>query len=280
MAALSEKSPEALRRMLASIDMDATKPAAQPYLIRVAQAQAVRDYFKDALHTRWSAGVRVVSDPPLKGREGDHSGWLVHRLASTLATAQRKALLVTPYFVPGERGANTLAALAEKGIEVGIATNSLASTDVPAVHGGYMRYRNTLLERGIHLYEIKARQHSGLARLFGSSSSASLHSKAFVVDDARGFVGSFNLDPRSINLNTEMGVLFEDAAIAVDVRNEYLRLTNPALSYWVFRNAGGEVRWLDRAQAPPIVIGQEPDTSAWQRTSAVLLSLLPIESQL
>lgn len=279
MTALSEKQPEALRRTLADIDMEAMLPAAQPYLDRVARSQAVRDYYKGTLRPRWSAGVRVVADPPLKGRDDDHTGWLVHRLTKTLATAQRKALLVSPYFIPGERGAAALAALAGDGVEVGIITNSLAATDVPAVHGGYARYREALLEQGVHLYEIKARRHSGSAGIYGSS-GASLHTKAFVVDDARGFVGSFNLDPRSISLNTEMGVLFDDPAIALDVRNEYLRLADPALSYWVFRNAEGEVLWLDRAHKPPMVLEQEPDTSAWQRGLAVVLGLLPIESQL
>jgi putative cardiolipin synthase len=100
------------------------------------------------------------------------------------------------------------------------------------------------------------------------------------VDDARGFVGSFNLDPRSIALNTEMGVLFEDPAIAIDVRNEYLRLADPAISYWVYRNPEGELRWLDRTRTPPAVLRQEPDTTVWQRGMVRMLGWLPIESQL
>ncbi len=281
MAALSQKKPEMLRRMLASADMDAVQPAAKRYLDRVAQAQAqaVRDYYQRTLVLHWSAGVRVIADPPLKGRDDDHRGWLIHPLAEMLGTARRKALVVSPYFVPGERGTAVLAALAGKGVETGVITNSLATTDVPLVHSGYASYRKTLLEQGVHLYELKARGNTGSASAFGSS-SASLHTKAFTVDDARGFVGSFNLDPRSISLNTEMGVLFEDPAIAIDVRNEYLRLSNPAISFWVYRNAHGELRWLDRARTPPAVFRQEPDTTAWQRALVRVLSWLPVESQL
>lgn len=278
-AALSRKSPEMLRRMLASADTGALQPAAKRYLDRVAKTLAVRDYYRRTLVPRWSASVRVVADPPLKGRDGDHRGWLVHRLAEMLGTARHKALVVSPYFVPGEGGTAALAALAGTGVETGVITNSLAATDVPAVHGGYASYRETLLEQGVHLYEIKARANTRSAGTFGSS-SASLHTKAFTVDDARGFVGSFNLDPRSIALNTEMGVLFDDPAIAIDVRNEYLRMAGPAISYWVYRNASGELRWLDRIQTPPAVLRQEPDTTAWQRGLARLLGWLPIESQL
>jgi len=281
MAALSQKKPEMLRRMLASADLEALQPAAKRYLDRVAQAQdqAVRDYYQHTLVIHWSAGVRVIADPPLKGRDGDHRGWLVHRLAETLGTARRKALVVSPYFVPGEGGTALLAALAGKGVKTGVITNSLAATDVPLVHSGYARYRKTLLEQGVHLYELKAHGNTGSASAFGSS-SASLHTKAFTVDDARGFVGSFNLDPRSISLNTEMGVLFEDTAIAIDVRKEFLRLADPAISYWVYRNARGELRWLDRIQTPPAVLRQEPDTTAWQRGLVRLLGWLPIESQM
>jgi putative cardiolipin synthase len=147
------------------------------------------------------------------------------------------------------------------------------------VHAGYANYRKTLLKQGVHLYELKARGNTARLRAFGSS-SASLHTKAFTVDDARGFVGSFNLDPRSIALNTEMGVLFEDPAIAIDVRNEYLRLADPAISYWVYRNPEGELRWLDRTRTPPAVLRQEPDTTVWQRGMVRMLGWLPIESQL
>ena len=69
----------------------------------------------------------------------------------------------------------------------------------------------------MQLYETARRHDQAIERSDGSlfgSSGASLHTKAFVVDDARGFIGSFNLDPRSADLNTEMGVLFDDPRIA------------------------------------------------------------------
>ncbi|WP_345782247.1 phospholipase D-like domain-containing protein [Thermomonas sp.] len=279
MAALSRKKPETLRRMLASADMDALQPAAKRYLDRVAQTLAVRDYYQRALVPHWSTGVQVIADPPLKGRDRDHSGWLIHRLAEMLGTARYKALVVSPYFVPGEGGTAALAALAGKGVETGVITNSLAATDVPVMHAGYANYRKTLLEQGVHLYELKARGNTASVGAFGSS-SASLHTKAFTVDDARGFVGSFNLDPRSIALNTEMGVLFEDPAIAIDVRNQYLRLADPTISYWVYRNPKGDLRWLDRSRTPPAIFRQEPDTTVWQRGIVQVLDWLPIEWQL
>jgi len=277
-AALNRKKPAELQAMLASVDLEASQTEAQPYLQRVAESQSVRAYQQRALEPHWTANVQVISDPPIK-RGGNRDDWLAGRLTDMLATTRQKALLISPYFVPGDDGVAGFATLARRGAEVGIVTNSLAANDVPAVHSGYADYREDLLEQGVHLYEMKARGHTESAGVFGSS-GASLHTKAFVVDDARGFVGSFNLDPRSIDLNTEMGVLFEDRAIAIDLRNEYLRLTDPALSYWIYLDADGEVRWLDRARQPPVALTQEPDTSAWQRGLVTVLGWLPIESQL
>lgn len=279
-AALNRQQPEALRQMLATADIEATLASAKPYLDRVARSHGVRAYYQRALTPHWTANVQVIADPPLKWRHDDRRDWLVNRLTQTLASTRRKALLISPYFIPGEDGTAGFAALAKRGAEVGITTNSLAANDVPAVHSGYARYRDRLLDQGVHLYEMKAHGHPDTAGAFGSS-GASLHTKAFVVDDARGFVGSFNLDPRSTDLNTEMGVLFDDPAIAIELRNEYLRLTQPALSYWVYRNAQGELRWLDRAPGQrPTVLKHEPDTNAWQRGVVRVMGWLPIESQL
>jgi len=126
---------------------------------------------------------------------------------------------------------------------------------------------------------MKARGQQDTAGAFGSS-GASLHTKAFVLDDRHGFVGSFNLDPRSANLNTEMGVLFDDPGLAAGVRAEYLRLSSPQLSYWLYLDAGGELRWLDRASDPATVLEDEPDVSWPRRALAAILGWLPIESQL
>ena len=101
-----------------------------------------------------------------------------------------------------------------------------------------------------------------------------------VLDREWIFVGSFNLDPRSAYLNTEMGVLFDDRELAAQLRAEYLRLADPKQSYWVTLGADDQVRWLDRAEQPPQLLDREPDTSFWQRASARVISWLPLESQL
>ena len=278
-AALAFHTPAQLKLLLREAANEARLEGAQPYLQRVQQSPTARAFFLEPTRLHWSDRVEIVSDPAMKHQRDDRERWLVTRLVRELEATRHKALLISPYFVPGDEGTDGLTALVARGATVGIVTNSLAANDVAAVHSGYMHYRAPLLRGGVHLYELKAHGAGDGGGLFGSS-GASLHTKAFVLDDARGFVGSFNLDPRSAYLNTEMGVLFDDAVLAAQLRDEFLRLAAPEQSYWVGLDARGDVRWLDRAAQPPQLLDKEPDASWWQRVSARMISWLPLESQL
>ncbi|THD07119.1 phospholipase D family protein [Rhodanobacter lindaniclasticus] len=277
--ALNPQTPQTLQALVAQLTGEAALPGAQAYLQRVAASPSAQRLVNHEIPVHWSANIVVASDPPLKARSGDRDHWLVQRLSAHLVGGHSEVLLISPYFVPGKNGTATLARLAKAGTQVGVITNSLAANDVPAVHSGYERYRPKLLEGGVQLFEIRRHGPKLAQSLFGSS-GASLHTKAFVIDGKRGFVGSFNLDPRSANLNTEMGVLFEDAGLAHNLREEYLWLAAPALSYQVEEDANGSVRWLDRTTQPPRVLDHEPDAGWWLRTITRAMSWLPIESQL
>ena len=164
-------------------------------------------------------------------------------------------------------------------MRVSVVTNSLAATDVVAVHGGYARYRRSLLAAGIELFELKASGEEDKPSVFGSR-GASLHTKALVVDDGPIFVGSFNLDPRSAALNTEMGAFVHHPTLARELRAEHARLADPARSWrlgldagrlsWTGAGAGGELQ----------TVHSEPGASLVSRLIAGLVRWLPVESQL
>ncbi len=277
-ASLGARDPEALRAVLADVRADALGAPARRYLDRVAASQLIHDYYRHAVQPHWTSGLEVVADPPVKWSGDNREQWLVGRLTSLISTTREKALVISPYFIPGEDGTAMLAGLTQRGVHVGVITNSLAATDVHAVHSGYAAYRKRLLRRGVRLYELRARAYPRQPHLAGEG--ASLHTKAFVLDDARGFVGSFNVDPRSKNLNTEMGVLFDDPVLARQLRDEYVRLSAPAHSYWVYRNEAGKLRWLDRAPPSPIVLEHEPDVGPGARALVWMIGWLPIEPHL
>jgi putative cardiolipin synthase len=171
-----------------------------------------------------------------------------------------------------------LTGLARRGVRVSVVTNSLAATDVTVVHGGYARYRRPLLEAGVELWELKRSGREGVG-IFGSR-GASLHTKAFVVDGERIFVGSFNLDPRSAKLNTEMGGFVRHPVLGQRLRAEHERLADPARSYRVALDPGGRLSWTDLSGGRQRVRHGEPDASPRRRVLALVARILPIESQL
>lgn len=277
--ALNPQSPQMLSALVTQLTEESTLPGAQVYLQRVADSPSAQRLVNHEMTVHWVADMSIASDPPLKSRSADRSQWLQTLLTAHLAGKHTEVLLVSPYFVPGKNGTATLVRLVGDGAEVGVITNSLAANDVPAVHSGYERYRSKLLAGGVRLHEIRRNGPKLTQSLLGSS-GASLHTKAFLIDRERGFVGSFNIDPRSANLNTEMGVMFAHTGLAQDLRHEYLRLASPELSYLVQRDKNGKTQWVDGSTQPPQILHHEPDAGWWRRASTRMMSWLPIESQL
>jgi putative cardiolipin synthase len=148
------------------------------------------------------------------------------------------------------------------------------------VHSGYSKHRRELADAGITLYELKrlaprVLRDAKRAGLLGSS-TASLHAKTFAVDGSRVFIGSFNFDPRSANLNTEMGFIIESPALAERIQRNFDDGV-PLNAYEVVL-ANGDLHWLERpARSPTVVHDTEPGTSAWQRGLVWALGLLPID---
>lgn len=230
--------------------------------------------------------IRLLVDDPAKigtKEEGLRASQVLDGLASVMRQSTREMLIVSPYFVPGKSGAESLAAAAQRGVRVEVLTNSLAATDVVAVHVGYARYRKELLKSGVELYEMKRKADDEAARKHLSltgSSKATLHTKAMMVDERWAFVGSMNLDPRSANLNTEMGVLVDSPELAGQLREQFERNTSPELSYRVEWDPRHGLVWHDRVDGQDRAVDHEPDVGAGRRFSATLMRALPIESQL
>jgi putative cardiolipin synthase len=230
--------------------------------------------------------VEVVADAPEKAKRGlgarkraRAAGGIAPVIADALRQARREVQLISPYFVPGRDGLKLLRELRARGVAISVVTNSLAATDVVAVHGGMMRYRRALLRTGIAMYELKPGPFDEKASLFGSRGGAALHTKALVVDGLRAFVGSFNLDPRSAALNTEMGAFVHNPSVAREVAEEQQRLMDPAVS-WKVELRRGRVVWRDLSEGQERVLHSEPGAS-WRRTFVAWLArVLPVEEQL
>lgn len=257
-------------------------PAAHGYVAALSHAPFVQRLLRRELPFEW-ARVQMVSDDPAKGLgRAPPEAHVAQRLAVVLGGASHEVQLVTPYFVPTADGVAALAAMAGRGVQVSVLTNALEATDVVAVHAGYAKYRKALLQAGIRLFEMKRDRPTpvhGLKSMTGSSAS-SLHAKTFAVDGERIFVGSFNFDPRSANLNTEMGFLIDSPALAQGMRTAF-DIRVPVLSYEVRRDPDGHLQWLEHRQhlddAVPVAYGKEPGASWWKRVAVWVVGKLPVE---
>ncbi len=259
---------EKLRDRLAKL---ACAARTEPYLRRAAEGLSAEKILS-GIH--WTVSARIVSDPPEKANSTERDGWLLDAILPVLTAARKSLQITSPYFIPLDSGAKLLLKLASDGVAISVLTNSLAATDVAAVHGGYIRYRKPLVAGGIELFELRARDAVKDISLFGSR-GASLHTKAFVADGFAGSVGSFNFDPRSVSLNTEMGILFEQAGLAREMQAMFSEETAPKRSYRVILR-DGRLRWA----GGDAILDQEPDASLRRRVVAKAISLLPVESQL
>lgn len=276
LAAMTQAEEGALERLRAHGDAGYRSARAGAYVARLRSTPGLPALLGgNALY--WLDEVGVYSDPAAKGEGEGQARWLVHRLGKAMGEARRELRVISPYFVPGDEGTRWLVGKRAEGVDVGVLTNSLAANDVMAVHGGYAPYRIPLLEGGVTLYELMPHGDQD-SSLFGSS-GASLHTKAFAVDGEQGFIGSFNLDPRSVNLNTEMGILFRDRGAAAALLRSYDAKIAPDKSYRVLLRDGA-LRWEDASSTPPRIWEREPEASLWRRGVARAVGWLPIESQL
>ena len=265
-----------LKRLSTRSSIVENDPSARRYVERLRSLPLIRQVSDGTVPLAW-APVRLISDDPAKvlGDVADHD-LLATRLQQALGTVQRELGVIAGYFVPGPQGVTQLTALAREGKRISVLTNGYACNDVAVVHAGYAPWRPALLEAGIRLYEMRAEERSKVpsrerrrgaklgagSRLRGTGTgstaalrtgASTLHAKTFTVDRERLFIGSFNFDPRSIRLNTELGFVIESSSLANEVADAFETII-PERAYRIGMDDGGDVTWTrERMNDPPSV---------------------------
>jgi putative cardiolipin synthase len=225
----------------------------------------------------WAPAL-VLEDKPGKigpdDDEVDAGDTVVDGLLQLMEQARQDVLIVSPYFVPGKPMMQLFARMRAKGVRIRVLTNSLASTDAPAAHAGYVRYRHDLLTLGVELYEMRADQEGTIGGMgstagFGSgraaagsksgASRASLHSKAVILDQRLAVIGSMNLDLRSQRKNSEVALLIRSAAVS----HEAARQVEATIAQGAYRVEldHGQLLWRAPAGAPFKDATAEPEAS-------------------
>jgi len=214
---------------------------------------------------------RTFTDTPDHGAVTHH---MPDAIRDLLATAQKELLITNAYVIPDDKFLDRLADLVQRGVKVRILTNSLATHDVPAVNSHYKQWREPLIRAGIELYEM--RPDAEIRQEFAdrapvTSGFMGLHTKAIVVDRERLFIGSMNLDPRSININSEMGVVIDSAGLAERLAAVMHRDMEPENSWRVLLSPEGELRWVSADE----VLDVQPARDLWQRVQDQLFMMFP-----
>lgn len=231
--------------------------------------------FLDDLANSYAPGVgHLAQDLPTIGREQPDQ--LYQPLKEFLASAKEKVLMSSPYLIPDEEMARLLGDLVSRGVEVTILTNSLASNNHMVAHTAYRRWRKRLLRMGVELYE--AREDSPVIETYtvppATPGFLGLHSKAAVVDDRYSFVGSPNLDPRSLVLNTEIGFFVDSTELARRVTALIERDISPDAAWKVTLNSR-KPRWTSSAGT----VKRQPALGFKQRLLQFFINLLPLKHQ-
>lgn len=273
-------------------------PAAQDFRTAIQKSTLLTRLSEGKLSLEWTT-MRLIADDPAKAVGlAPPESLLFTRLRAKLGTPEKRLELVSSYFVPEKQGVEAFSAMVRSGVDVSILTNSLEATDVPIVHAGYAHRRKALLAAGVRLYEMQAVgsgkrkvRPTGGARISGmgsgsgsgtgtgtavGGSATALHAKTFAIDGERVFVGSFNFDPRSERLNTEMALLIDSADLAQQIESAFESRV-PVAAYEVKLSTDGKLYWIAIVDGKSVRLDTEPGTNFSQRAAIGILSFLPIE---
>lgn len=233
--------------------------------------------------------AEVVKDAPdkiqAKAKKEQH---LDFQMVNRLETPTEKVDLISAYFVPQKEGKEKLTELANKGGSVRVLTNSFKANDVALVHAFYAKYRKELLKNGVELYEFlpavseenlyaNTKEISKKAKVsLKGLSRSSLHAKLMALDSKQVFIGSFNFDPRSANLNTEIGVIINSPPLANAV-HKTMDDNLKKYAYKLVLDSKQNINWLKETPSGIVTLRKEPKMKWWQKAGVKMISWLPIE---
>lgn len=272
-------SKASLSNLLAESETIISADLNSPYIQALESSAQLDDIARSIIPFHWTADWKVLSDDPLKAQSKSDAMGTSHVLrgfTDALSKAEKNITLISPYFVPGKQGKAALIHAESRGRSVSVLTNSLAANDVAAVHGGYAKYRKDLAKGGVQLFELKPTAGADADISWFGSSAASLHTKAALIDDRNVFVGSFNLDPRSVSLNCEQGILAEHPQLAKEMRAMFNAVTDKRFAWEVAVDEGNNLIWTDDSG----VSEREPKAGVSRKIQAFLSRILPFEAQL
>jgi putative cardiolipin synthase len=275
-----EKTDQAIDRFLANFAAD---PGILPQTNYPLQR---RDWSSElrSLRSSWRSGqAKVVQDEPVITKGAERERFLKSAPKLVNPDNPTELFLVTPYLIPNNGIYRTLSNYQNAGAPVTFVVPGLDSNNQPLVHSHYKKYRRSLLAHGVSLYEIRSAPSADLRRFNETGpargASTSLHLKGAIADGQKCFIGSLNLDPRSIEINTENGLFIHSTKLAADLKEYFRELTLPENAWHVTtEGADGEGPLLWRSDDEELT--RQPSRGTGSRISDFFFGILPVESLL
>ena len=236
----------------------------------------VEKQYENRVNAMYWGHAYLVADDPEKIDAKNPASKIYEELQRILADTNDSIYISSAYLVPGKRGLAQMQDAIEKGINLYVLTNSLSSTDSLPVYAGWERYRDKLVKMGAEVYEY--RKGAGKIKVRGRmTSGASLHSKTLVFDNKISWIGSFNLDPRSSIINTEVVAIFDNEEFA----KETTKLIHIDMQRaWHLELDKRKIKWCARSDPngegiEDMCVSRSPDTSLWLRFLNILMRIFP-----
>jgi putative cardiolipin synthase len=224
--------------------------------------------------------ILFADEPPQGNPENPEEApvQVTKELIELFENAREEIIIVTAYLIPTPRLEGAVTKAVARGVRVRILTNSIRSNNHLAAHSAYRNHIGTLLKNGAELHEVRVDANDRAAYMLSpvGQKMLALHAKALIIDNDKVFIGSANLDPRSLRINTEMGFLVISEPFNQTVRNAVEIDLSGANAWRLDLQSGGDVHWVTDNQ----VLTSQPSYSFMQDMEDWFLSHLPIESSL
>ena len=242
-----------------------------------------------ALETKWITIARnahpgnsvFFSDTPAHqnpAAEEEEPNQLAAALMALIDNAKTEVILVSAYLIPTPELEDAIERAERRGVQVRILTNSLRSNNHLAAHSAYRGHLQRLVSQGSDLHEVRvdAADRSLYMQEPVQDKRLGLHAKIMVIDDDHVFVGSCNLDPRSLKLNTEVGLIIDSEPLNQDLR-EMLAADFKLRNAWAVKmSEDGDLQWHGKN----LVLDAQPADSQLERLEDWFMGLLPIDGQM
>ncbi len=203
---------------------------------------------------------------------------VANALMTMIDAASEEVLIVSAYLIPTPELEGAVERAVRRGVRIRMLTNSIRSNNHLTAHSAYRNHIRELLDSGAELHEVRIDADDRHIYMLSpiEEKQLALHAKALVIDNDKVFIGSANLDPRSLRINTEMGFLIESAALNAEVRKAVTPDFSTSNSWQLQFDEQGQVVWVSH----DVTLTSQPAGSILQRIEDWFFSHLPLEDEL